>query len=538
MASAEFLDFRILSRNSSGNLTQKSWFVSNDYDIIQDYIDNSQSSVTIIGAKNYAAAKDIILVYFQNGKYFVNNSSTPLFLGVVDGIEDDTINFYNILNILNEDSVQTTSSGSDLISQLTNYFNYNWSQSDLQAPTVSLNSDTDVIPWAYKVDDDLSIGNTLDYLINMFQSYGVAFVPQNIVQSSTNSNTYNLKFDLRAYKKSQDGIQLANNTNDTINLNKNITSQGAGDVNKLEIIDETTKDMFAPTILSTWYLNEDLELTQDVTDNVKIPTKRMQVTYDNSATDKEPFQQVAQENLQGNTYNHEITFDLDLSSDKFKFSFNQRTNGCFYFGNLVDLWIDHEEIPSFLTAWEFSASNPGYVTITLGNYRSTLTSAIGSVQSFSSGRTNIENMGIRIPVGGIFLTTNSDDSTSINFPPYGAWQEIQGKFLVGYNPNDTNFSTVGKTGGADSVTLTATEIPNHTHDGENSTTGNNYVYTEDSGFAISIHGAASGSSIAYMTTKTGGASIHDQTGGVHGTHGGAHQNLPPYQTIRMWERIA
>ncbi|WP_294591578.1 tail fiber protein [uncultured Rikenella sp.] len=41
--------------------------------------------------------------------------------------------------------------------------------------------------------------------------------------------------------------------------------------------------------------------------------------------------------------------------------------------------------------------------------------------------------------------------------------DLRGRFVVGYNPNDTDYNTFGNIGGEKQHTLTSTEMPSHTH---------------------------------------------------------------------------
>ena len=50
-----------------------------------------------------------------------------------------------------------------------------------------------------------------------------------------------------------------------------------------------------------------------------------------------------------------------------------------------------------------------------------------------------------------------DGSTTFNLP------SIKGQFIAGYNPSDTDFNTIGKTGGSKTHTQTANEVAAHSH---------------------------------------------------------------------------
>ena len=90
---------------------------------------------------------------------------------------------------------------------------------------------------------------------------------------------------------------------------------------------------------------------------------------------------------------------------------------------------------------------------------------------------------------------------------------LAGKVPVGYNSSDTDFATVGKTGGEKTHKLTTTEMPSHRH---------------SAGLYIVADRFGSGSRDAAGTYSGYGNAINTgYTGG-----GGAHNNLQPYAIIK------
>ena len=116
------------------------------------------------------------------------------------------------------------------------------------------------------------------------------------------------------------------------------------------------------------------------------------------------------------------------------------------------------------------------------------------------------------PIGSIYTNAavNTNPATLLGFGTWAAF--AAGRVLVGVDSTQTEFDTLGETGGAKTHTLQASEMPSHSH----STRGGIDKREGTSGFTtISIDG-----------TQTGAAG------------GGAHNNLQPYVTVYMWRRTA
>lgn len=116
------------------------------------------------------------------------------------------------------------------------------------------------------------------------------------------------------------------------------------------------------------------------------------------------------------------------------------------------------------------------------------------------------------PVGAVYISMNQTSPQTLFG---GTWAQIQGRFLIGAG----TAYPAGSTGGEATHTLTASEIPDHTHSfkytGQSATTGVN---------AIRLYQAASNQYNAY-------------SGGQSSSCGGqAHNNLPPYMAVYMWVR--
>lgn len=154
------------------------------------------------------------------------------------------------------------------------------------------------------------------------------------------------------------------------------------------------------------------------------------------------------------------------------------------------------------------------------------------------------------PVGSIYMSVKNTNPATYFGGTWVAWGA--GRVPVGINTGDANFNTVEKTGGAATVTLTAAQMPVHTHTfkGSSSTTNSagghshNIGRDTDGGAGSSrytIHSA--GVSGAQATSPTSSTGAHTHTVTPKGTNanagsGSAHSNLQPYIVCYMWKRTA
>lgn len=118
------------------------------------------------------------------------------------------------------------------------------------------------------------------------------------------------------------------------------------------------------------------------------------------------------------------------------------------------------------------------------------------------------------PVGSIYMSVNATNPSALFG---GTWEQIKDRFLL--SAGDSH--AAGSTGGEETHTLTAAELPDHTHTfkytGQSVTTGVN---------AIRLNQAASNQYNAY----SGGQSSNCK--------GQAHNNMPPYLAVYVWKRTA
>jgi microcystin-dependent protein len=122
------------------------------------------------------------------------------------------------------------------------------------------------------------------------------------------------------------------------------------------------------------------------------------------------------------------------------------------------------------------------------------------------------------PVGSIYASVVATNPGTLF--GVGTWAAFgAGRVLVGLDAGDAAFDTAEETGGAKTHTLTAAEMPAHTHP--------QTAPTSASGGALKF---------AIDTNASGAVTDGNATGSTGG--GGAHNNLQPYIVVRLWKRTA
>lgn len=132
----------------------------------------------------------------------------------------------------------------------------------------------------------------------------------------------------------------------------------------LQIIDKRTTDSVHPTILSTWYIDKNGELTQSLNDNVYTPTRQKIYIYDMEQEDRPTYLEVAQSELAGQTYAHEINFDIRKENNLIDIDDLE-------VGLLVDIVHNDTIYSSVLTGYVISSESE-FISLRFGHVRSTL----------------------------------------------------------------------------------------------------------------------------------------------------------------------
>lgn len=145
------------------------------------------------------------------------------------------------------------------------------------------------------------------------------------------------------------------------------------------------------------------------------------------------------------------------------------------------------------------------------------------------------------PIGSVYISANGANPNDIIG---GTWEEFAtGRTLIGYDPADDDLTETGMTGGEKTHALTIEEMPSHNH---SASTGGAGKHTHTVGYRKRQDAYGKGTMDA-MHWNTGTASKIETSGVENHSHkvtvestgfGTAHNNMPPYITVRMWKRTA
>lgn len=124
------------------------------------------------------------------------------------------------------------------------------------------------------------------------------------------------------------------------------------------------------------------------------------------------------------------------------------------------------------------------------------------------------------PVGQIVIKGDNEDySNWLGF----TWERTAvGKVLVGIDSTDTDFNTIGKTGGEKKHTLLQKEMPKEI--------GQALIY--DSG---TTEKSSSTDALTTQWTNKYRSGLYNV---VNENGGNAHNNVQPYQVVAFWKRVA
>lgn len=226
------------------------------------------------------------------------------------------------------------------------------------------------------------------------------------------------------------------------------------------------------------------------------------------------------------TNGHLYTYD---TSQNATFPANVKVTGSLQHGNYT------YTLPNKNGTVAMTSDIPSVLTINDGTL--TIQKNATTIDTFTANSATNKTVNIVVPTDTGDLTNNAGYLKASDIYPVGSivtfydtvdhssflgltWTRFAaGKMVVGYDSSDTDFDTIGNTGGVKTVTLTVDQIPSHRHS------------TTSAGSKGKAQSDTSGSS---------GYAWNSDSGGYTGYSGGgqAHNNMPPYITAALWRRIA
>ncbi len=321
-------------------------YVCGDFDFGLDEIDSSITSEFTL-SENVQVEKGDWLV-----AKFVPSGKTAYF-GVIDSQENYTIRCRGLMGLGDSEFPTFRTSGMSFEaharSMLNKYLTNDPTKNLRNILDISVETDT---PHTYQATE-LNARKLNSYLINGFKKYNVKWYFKSIAGGRIRTGL----------KRIERKIQIKDNSSEFSDWDFFVKKPGSGSENALLIVDKATRSIDNPIILATYYLENDNNVTTNA-NSAKIirPTVNKVNIYDQEIEDKPTFAEVADSELKGNAYSHEISCKVIFGAKNIDVE-NIET------GMLATVKVKGTVYPSVLTAWRVT-SNENKMQLTFGNIRS------------------------------------------------------------------------------------------------------------------------------------------------------------------------
>ena len=264
------------------------------YDINTDAISMDASNFEVKNSDEVIFEDNgFLLAKFHGGKF--------AYFGLLSSFENDTLVANDLIKLLDFEFPATKGSGSSFEQHAKNLITrylINDTGKNMSILNIEVRTNTKHI---YQPSEPPTPTNLMSYMINGFKKYNVVWR----FDRFENGKIYTV------IEAPKDTIQLKDNIFSITDWDMSTTEVGKGIVNHLLIVDKTTNNMEAPKVLSQWWLTTDNEVTSNA-NHAKIfkPTKTKVWIYDTKAEDKPTYQEVAEAEIKGSYYAHELSFKM------------------------------------------------------------------------------------------------------------------------------------------------------------------------------------------------------------------------------------
>lgn len=331
--------------------------VLQSYQIEMDALSNATSTF-ILNDNGATQIGDYIAVK-------IGNTNNLLYYGqvsTVDSSQDSnvtTLTACYIWNVLNGEMIVTNKSGNSYEQHLINLVKqYIDSTGSMNVIGQSLSNSTNTA-FSVTSSDGANTSNFIDYLIRGFKLHNVVLDVTGIGQGTSNGVPfYYPKIDIHQVT---DVWNFKNNKYDFTGWTVSDSRGLRGYNNELWIVDKASNNMESPTIIAKYWLQNDGSVVKSLNDKVVQPTQVHIYLYDKTATDNPSNDSIAQTELSGNSYSHNIQFSMPLNN-------NFLPLDKVHLGLQSNIYYNDKIYKSVLSGYSLS-SDGNTIALTFGNLR-------------------------------------------------------------------------------------------------------------------------------------------------------------------------
>lgn len=346
---SEQVNIWIIDRN--GEITQEPIIVSRST-IQPDYITQDSSQFELPETASFVRG-DFILAK-------VADSSAVTYFGVVASYEDNTVIANDLLGLVNFEFPATRMSGPSFEQHLKNLINRYLIQDGakkLNILDIEVKTNTSHI---YQPSEPPTPTNLMSYAVNGFKKY-------NIIWRFDKFENGRIKTVIEAVT---DSVKFKDSIADFQDWEISTTEVGKNTENHLMIVNKNTTNSEGPNVLAERYLTTNNDVTSNSNDPAVFkPTTTKVAIYDTTATEKPTYDDLANSELKGNYYSHEISFTMYKDNEFLEI---QKLK----LGTLATIYKGGKVYKSVLTGYEYP-SDSDRVLMKFGHIKSRLSEILG-----------------------------------------------------------------------------------------------------------------------------------------------------------------